>query len=218
MPAPSTARLIHLLAVAKSFPRQGGTPKVVLHPTTVALPADRRVAVLGEKGDGKTVILRMLAGLDAPDQGEIVGAAQMSPIANGGGFLHPQLTAQENIGLLARIYGVDTDQLTVAVETFCGLDDLSGGRLDPALRRMVELAVTAVLPFQCCLVDNLGLIALEVAERYLETATARGAGVIFTANKAWLARRFADYAVVIRDGALHPFTRVEEASSFYARR
>jgi len=44
-------------------------PKLVFKRTTLALPTDRRVAILGERLQGKSSLLRLLAGVDAPTMG-----------------------------------------------------------------------------------------------------------------------------------------------------
>ena len=46
-------------------------PHVALQPLDLTVPAGQLVALLGPSGCGKTTLLRMLAGLEAPDQGKI---------------------------------------------------------------------------------------------------------------------------------------------------
>jgi capsular polysaccharide transport system ATP-binding protein len=216
----TSARLIHLLSVAKSFTSRGRVPKVVLRPTTAALPADRRVALLGQKRAGKTVLLRMLAGIEAPDQGEVFAPLQLSPLVNSGGLFHPQLTGIENIRHFARMFGIDADRLTLAVDAFCGIGTLLSQPVksqDANHRKAMEAAVTAVLPFDCYLVDDMQQFAPEMAERYFDAASQRQAGVIFATSNPRLARQFAEFVVVIRDGTLYPFRHVEEAIPFYER-
>jgi capsular polysaccharide transport system ATP-binding protein len=220
MPARPGTRVIHLLAVAKSFFAAGSAPKLVFRPTTLSFPADRRVAVLGDRRDGKTVLLQLLAGLEVPDEGAVIAPLRLSPIVNGGRLFHPNLTGLENIRFHARLSGIDADHLLAAVSALSGVGkalnrpvrDLEWGE-----RKSVEAALTAALPFDCHLIDDLGQLEDELAEQYFAAAAQQRAGVIFATNKARLARRFADCAVVIRDQTLYPFARVEEATSFYER-
>ncbi|OZA18569.1 MAG: cobalt ABC transporter, partial [Rhodobacterales bacterium 17-64-5] len=57
---------IKLLAARVSL---GG--RVILHPLTLDL-TERRIGILGRNGSGKTTLLRLIAGLIAPDQGQVL--------------------------------------------------------------------------------------------------------------------------------------------------
>jgi capsular polysaccharide transport system ATP-binding protein len=220
MPARPLRPVIHLVAVAKGYVATGSAPKLVFRPTTLTLPADRRVAVLGERREGKTVLLQLLAGQEPPDEGEVIAPLRLSPIVNGGRLFHPGLTGLENIRFFARLSGFDADRLLVAVSALSGVGkalNRPARDLEWAERKSVEAALTASLPFDCHLIDDLGQLDEALAEQYFALAARHRAGIIFTTNKARLARRFADCAVVIRDHTLYPFARIEEATSFYER-
>ena len=220
MHASPRAQLIYLLSVAKSFSAKGRVPKVVFRPTTVTLPVDRRGAVLGGKGEGKTVFLQILAGAETPDQGHIIVPARLSSIINSGGLLHPQLTGFENIRFVARMFGVDARQLTAAVDAFGGIGDALSLRMksqDVNRRKALEAALTIALPFDCYLLDNIGQMAPEMLEPTFEAAARRNAGVIFATSKPRMVRQFANFAIVINDQTLHAFSHVEEAIRFHER-
>ena len=57
---------IRLMDVAKSF---GG--RQVIAPTTLTVESGSFTTLLGSSGCGKTTLLRMIAGLETPDAGEI---------------------------------------------------------------------------------------------------------------------------------------------------
>ena len=62
---------ITAIAVSKSL---GGKP--ILDSVTCALPVGERTGIIGENGCGKTTLLRLLAGRERPDQGEVVVHAE----------------------------------------------------------------------------------------------------------------------------------------------
>lgn len=220
MHAEPGARLIGLVAVAKSFAAKGRAPTVVFRPTTISLPTDRRLAILGGKSEGKTVLLQLLAQTEKPDAGRVVAPLALSPVVNSDRIFHRDLSGFENIRFYARRFGVDERLLMRAMDAIYPLAPVLErrvGSLTMRERRGMEAALAAAFAYDCYLLDDLEILPPELAQRTLATVTRRGAGVIFATDRARLARQFADCAVVIQDQTLHPFARIEEATRFYER-
>ena len=86
---------IRLQGITKGF---GG--KAVIRPTTLRIDSGSFTTLLGPSGCGKTTLLRMIAGLETPDTGEIlfddrcVFSAEkkinVPPEKRGLGFVFPQ--------------------------------------------------------------------------------------------------------------------------------
>ena len=66
----STATQLSLHALTKSYEH-----RAVLDVVTTAFPAGRTSGLIGENGSGKSTILRLLAGVERPDGGEVVVVA-----------------------------------------------------------------------------------------------------------------------------------------------
>lgn len=209
------AGLIHLVNVAKAYPVRGSQPKVVLQPTTIVLPAGRRLAVLGKKQAGKSTLLRILAGIEAPTCGRVTPTVRLSPLIKMGGLFHPRLSGPENVRFCARTLDLDPDQLMLAVRAHTVQPENDDGETREAERRKAtEIALLTVLSFSCYLIDEIGHLAERVRRHLLDTLIQRRDGIIFSTRQAKLARQYADCAVVIRMGNLHPFLDVEEAITF----
>lgn len=94
--------MLTLRGVSKLF-----TPTVGLHPLDMDVPAGDRLVLLGPSGSGKSTLLRLIAGLDAPDAGEIHLNGKLlnrvPPHERGVAFLpqrpalYPHLTVRENL-------------------------------------------------------------------------------------------------------------------------
>jgi phospholipid/cholesterol/gamma-HCH transport system ATP-binding protein len=103
-----TEPLIELKGVSKSF---GGN--IVLDNVDLTIHKGEALAIIGPSGTGKSTILRIIAGLEAPDSGEIYVQGQRrkgliedapDPISIGMVFqqaaLFDSLTVDENVGFL----------------------------------------------------------------------------------------------------------------------
>jgi len=65
---------IELLGIAKSY-----GPEPVLSDLNLRCEAGSRTAILGPSGEGKTTLLRLIAGLELPNAGEVhIGSRQVS--------------------------------------------------------------------------------------------------------------------------------------------
>ena len=144
---------IKLVHVTKSF-----GAKQVIQPTSFVIQSGSLTTLLGPSGCGKTTLLRMIAGLETPDSGEIwfenrcVFSSEkkinIPPEKRGLGFvfqdfaLWPHMTVFENVAFGLRAAG-KTDKLDEKVKNALHavqLDDfaqryphqLSGGRHLPA--------------------------------------------------------------------------------------
>lgn len=135
-----------LFQVSKSFEE-----KQVLRDFTLALPEGGSVALMGPSGSGKTTIMRLLAGLETPDAGQVLGftgrriACQFQEDR-----LLPWYTARKNIALFAR---GDVDPWLDAVGLLAEADKLPG-QLSGGMRRRLALARALAYDGEVLLLDE----------------------------------------------------------------
>lgn len=114
--------MIEFRDVSKVF-RTPNSRKVVLDRFSLTIPAGARVALLGRNGVGKSTMIGMVAGTVRQDRGQILRRGSVSwPLGFSGSFA-PEMTGAQNARFVARIYGMDTDELLAYVEDFAELGD-----------------------------------------------------------------------------------------------
>lgn len=64
------------------------------------------LGIIGRNGSGKSTILKLIAGVTAPSEGEITVYGRVCPLIELGAGFHPDLTGRENVFLNASILGV----------------------------------------------------------------------------------------------------------------
>ena len=101
----------------------GGRRKMVIDDLNLTLPTGKSLALLGRNGAGKSTLLQMVAGTMRPDSGRIVSEGTISWPVGLGGAVHRDLTGAQNIRFIARVYGVDTNQLMDFVRDFSELGE-----------------------------------------------------------------------------------------------
>ncbi len=156
--------MIELKGVSK---RRGG--RLVLSGIDLALKAGERWCVLGASGSGKTTLLRLIAGLEAPDEGEIICDGVLASAAAGVAIppcerqlafvfqtpaLWPHMTALENVafGLGRSDVGAAREALRETGAEF--LADRFPGQLSGGEQRCVEIARALAVKPQTLLLDE----------------------------------------------------------------
>jgi capsular polysaccharide transport system ATP-binding protein len=198
---------------------QHKTSIVIFDEMTVTLPTDRICAVLGKQGSGRSTFLRLLAGAERPNSGEILTQVEFSIVCNATNFFNPGMTGFENIKLAARMHGLDAamlTELTLGASSFGADWDMPAGQLPGQRRKLMEMLVAVLLPFDCYLVDDLERVDPNMLILILEILRSRGAGMIFTAKTPKFVRQIATFAGIIANHTVYAFESVDEALKQYA--
>jgi ABC-2 type transport system ATP-binding protein len=73
--------------------------------------AGEAVGLMGANGEGKSTLLRIIAGVLLPDEGSVTVNGGVAPLIELTGGLKSDLTARDNIGLVAGLHGVSRSEL-----------------------------------------------------------------------------------------------------------
>jgi capsular polysaccharide transport system ATP-binding protein len=202
--------MIRLCNVSLSLRGKGVGHGPIIRDVSVALPTNRRMAILGGSPRALTEVLSMLAGLRTPDRGWIDREqTRCSPVVNAssvaGRTLVFQLSALDNIRLAAATHGVDEATLIALVESACQLGKMLTvpvNDLGHPVRRKLEATLIAAIPFDCYYIDNLHEFEGPIIWQFVHVAYQRGAGIFFTSRRPNQVRNFAQLGATIRNGSL----------------
>jgi len=86
--------------------RAWSPPFYALQDVSFRVDRGETLGIIGRNGSGKSTILKLIAGVTAPSQGEITVCGRISPLIELGAGFHPDLTGRENVFLNASILGM----------------------------------------------------------------------------------------------------------------
>ncbi|MEJ8833640.1 aliphatic sulfonates ABC transporter ATP-binding protein [Enterobacter cloacae] len=188
--------------------------KTILNALDLHIPAGQFVAVVGRSGGGKSTLLRLLAGLEAPNEGEIL--AGTTPLANiqddtrmmfQDARLLPWKTVMDNVGLgLKGHWREEARQALAAV----GLEDRAGdwpAALSGGQKQRVALARALIhRPGLLLLDEPLGaldaLTRIEMQDLIASLWQEHGFTVLLVTHDVSEAVAMADRVLLIEEGKI----------------
>ncbi|EPX84471.1 ABC-type polysaccharide/polyol phosphate transport system, ATPase component [Rubellimicrobium thermophilum DSM 16684] len=214
--------MVRLENLTKVFVLEGRR-KVVARNITATFPTGRSVALLGRNGAGKSSLLQMIAGTMRPTSGRVLSTGTISwPVGFAGSF-HADLTGLQNTRFIARIYGVDSDELVAFVEDFAGLGQhfrLPLRTYSSGMRSRLAFGVSMGIAFDTYLVDEVtavGDAAFRAKSTEVFRARMANAGAIVVSHAMNQLREICDCGAVLEDGHLYYYDDLEDAIAHHTR-
>ncbi|GAA4226829.1 ABC transporter ATP-binding protein [Sagittula sp. NFXS13] len=194
-----------------------GKVKTVVRDLSLTVPTGRSVGLLGRNGAGKSTLLRMVSGATKPTSGRVVTTGNVSwPVGFAGSF-HPDLTGLQNCRFIARIYGVDTDELAAFVEEFANLGmsfRLPFRTYSSGMRSRLAFGISMGIQFDLYLVDEItavGDAAFRERSDKLFKARLRNAGAMVCSHAIPQIRLLCDCGIVLDEGYGYYYEYLEDA-------
>lgn len=214
--------MIRFENLTKTFVLEGKR-KVVADDLNAVFPTGRAVALLGRNGAGKSTLLNIIAGNMDPTSGRVVSTGDISfPVGFAGSF-HPELSGAQNTRFVARVYGVDPEELADFVEDFAGLGvhfHLPFRTYSSGMRSRLAFGVSMGISFDTYLVDEItavGDAAFRAKSERLFKDRLRTAGAVMVSHSMGQIRDICDAGAVLQNGELLYFDDVEEAIRVHER-
>lgn len=212
--------MIELRNVCKTFVLKGRR-QVVANNINAVFPDRRAVAILGRNGAGKTSLLKMLAGTMHPDSGEVLSNGHISwPVGFAGSF-HADLSGLQNTRFIARVYGIDTEELADFVADFSELGQhfhLPIRSYSSGMRSRLAFAVSMGIKFDTYLIDEItavGDASFREKSEALLAQRVRSSSAVMVTHSMGQVRRLCNSVGVLNNGQMHFFDDVEEGIKFH---
>lgn len=191
--------------------------KIVIDDLTAVFPSGKSVALLGRNGAGKSTLLRLISGSLRPTSGRILSTGTISyPVGFAGSF-HPHLTGAQNTRFVARLYGVDTNELVNFAQDFAELGrhfHMPFNTYSSGMKSRLSFGVSMGIPFDTYLVDevmSVGDAAFKAKSLELFEERRRRAGAIVVTHQKDQARKMCDMAMVLDDGEVTTYDDIAAA-------
>jgi len=200
-----------------------GKQRWMLAGASLAVPAGRRVALLGANSAHNRTVLHVLAGVDHPDRGSVRRVGLPCWPFGDRKFLDVAGTLRQNANFLSYIYGVDGGDVAAIATELSGVKLRKGKPLKSyplSERRQLALGLTLALQFDWYFIDErLPRVAkARVAE--VDSVIAHRlsqAGVIWATTKPETVAGYCDAGLVLDQGALTFYDTLEAASEAYRK-
>ncbi len=200
--------------------------KQVLHSVNLDIEANKITCLFGKSGSGKTTVLRLIAGLETPESGEIIignrvvsknGKILVSPRKRNTGFifqdlaLWPHFTVFENIafGLKERKEKNIKEKVYKALE-FSGLTEhakkyphqLSGGQ-----KQLVAISRSLVLKPEILLMDEPlsgldNILKIKILEYIKNLKDNFNITIVYVTHDQGIAFSFPERIILLSDGVI----------------
>lgn len=208
--------MIELRNLTKRFPL-GNHYETVLDDLCITFPTGASVALLGRNGTGKSTLLKIVAGSVPATSGEVISDGTISfPVGFGGSF-HRDLTGLQNTRFVARIYGVDTDELVEFVRDFSELGEhffMPIRTYSSGMRSRLAFGISMGIPFDTYLVDEVtaaGDSSFRAKSNAVFKARLQTASALVVNHSPTLIRAVCDMGGVLENGKLVLYDDIEAA-------
>jgi ribose transport system ATP-binding protein len=221
-PAASDAPLLVMRGITKRFPGVVALRGVSLH-----LHAGEVLALMGENGAGKSTLMKVLGGINQPDEGEIAIAGK--PVTLGGvreakaqgiSLIHQELMLAPNLDITSNIFlgneqakllgPLNRRQMNARAEELLGRVGLKLPATTPVSRltagqmQMVEIAKALSTNARILVMDeptsSLATAESEQLFRIIRQLRESGIGIIYISHRMAEVLDLADRITVLRDG------------------
>ncbi|MGR3634291.1 MAG: ABC transporter ATP-binding protein [Shimia sp.] len=212
--------MIRIEDLCKTY-HMNGRSKVVAKNVSATFPSRTAVAILGRNGAGKSSLMKMIAGTMSPDSGRVISSGTISWPVGFAGCAHPQLTGLQNTRFVARVYGVDSDELVDSVRNFAELGQhfyLPVRSYSSGMKSRLAFGLSMGIHFDTYLVDEVTSVGDAVFKQKSDDVffeRLKHSGMVMVSHSMQAIKKLCTEGAVLEDGHLSCYTNIDDAIEHY---
>jgi ABC-type polysaccharide/polyol phosphate transport system ATPase subunit len=194
------------------FRRTEYEPNHALKNVTFSVAPGEFFGVVGPNGGGKSTLLRILAGIYAPDSGSVRVNGLLSPFIELGVGFNPQLNARDNTLINGTLAGLTTTQIEQKFDDiieFAELErfvDQKVKNYSSGMLVRLAYAIAIQIPFDILLLDEVLAVGDESFQEKcfatFDSFKEQGKTVVFVSHSLDLMSRFCDRVLLLEHGEI----------------
>jgi ABC-2 type transport system ATP-binding protein len=197
-----------------------------LHGVSFDVHPGEAIGVVGRNGQGKSTLLKLIAGVLLPDRGRVDVTAGVAPLIEITGGFVSDLTVRDNIGLTAGLHGMskaDIDARFAEIVDFAEIEDFLDTpykHLSSGMKVRVAFAVVSRLEEPVILVDEVLAVGDKAFKKKcyarIEELVGEGRTLFLVSHNDKDLRRFCDRGLYLRKGRLVADGSMDDVLDAYA--
>ncbi|TNM65815.1 ABC transporter ATP-binding protein [Aliirhizobium smilacinae] len=197
--------------------RMKGVRKMIIDNVSVTFPRGKSIGLLGRNGAGKSTLLQIIAGTLELDRGRIIRQGKISwPLGFQGSF-QGNLSGEQNVRFVARIYGVNTDELVAYVAEFAELGQFYHAPVrtySSGMKARLAFGVSMGINFDYYLVDEITAVGDTNFKRKSQLTFKEklsNSDVIMVSHSTGTLRDYCQTGIVLENGQMTYYDDINEA-------
>ena len=217
--------MIELKNVNKYF-KTKNNKKYILKDTSLMIPSNKSIGILGRNGTGKSTVMRMLGKIDFPTSGEIISNNSFSwPLGLSGGFVG-SMSGKDNVRFVCRIYGKSEHEIIDIlqyVKEFSELDDyfeMPIKTYSSGMKGRLSFGLSLAFDFDYMLIDetlSVGDARFKKKSKEALMKKIENCHVLLVSHDMGTLRDICDAGIVLNEGKMYYFSKINDAIAEYEK-